>query len=124
MASIKKEDLINGNILLSDWNKLQKESVAVIQNVRNAVDSGNRSSGNDPTELAYDLFFPETGEVKTDICESSGVTSEAKLISSEKAELFLEKQLHKNNKAMLALKKRNLSIRKAFQAVFKKEPVI
>lgn len=123
MSGLKTEDIIEGNFIISDYNKLRKKSIGIIQNVRKAVESGRRSEGNDPKELAYDIYFPETDQ-KEDVCEHSGVTSEAQSISAEDAEIFLEEKIHENNEKILTLKKRNISIRKAFKIAFENAPAI
>lgn len=123
MSGLKTEDIVDGNFIISDYNKLQKKTVGIIRNVRNAVESGRRAPGNDKKELAYDIYFPETEET-ADVCEYSGVTKDAELISAEDAEIFFEEKIHENNEKILTLKKRTLSIRKAFKTAFENAPAI
>lgn len=113
MPGLELEDIVEGNFIISNYNKLQKKSIAMIKNVV-LVDSRNKRC---------DIFFPETDEVHN-INVHSGVSAEAKLVSQEEAEMFLEETLHKNNETILSLKKRNLSIRKAFKTAFENAPAI
>ena len=61
--ALKTEDIVDGTFILSTYNKLEKKSIGVIQNVTDAVKSGARSGETDDRpELTYDIYFPEFDE--------------------------------------------------------------
>ncbi|MFA6251112.1 MAG: hypothetical protein WC603_00570 [Candidatus Paceibacterota bacterium] len=118
---LKHEEIFEGQIILSDYQHSQK-TVGIIRNVQNAIESGKRGPHNDPKELSYDIFFPETGRTKN-VCEHSGVTSEAVVMKGDEAEIFILRIVNKNEKKILRLRKINIAVRNAFTEIFQKSSV-
>ena len=115
---LKRENIVDGQLIFSNWQTpKQKISVGIIKNVKQVNPDEPKESN---PELQYDIYYPISASTAQGVKEKSGVSAEAEPISSEIAQLFIQKIVAENTRKIISLKTKNIGIKKGYQEIFSK----